>query len=77
MEEIEFEIWSEGFVCSGGIAKAMFHGKFKAETFKDAVSKWKNSVKDDYMRECIDTEKLTCWGTRLFDNESDARKNFG
>ena len=71
-----FEIWSEGFVCSGGIGHAEFHGAFKGKTFKDAVISWKNYVTNDKSK-YIDVDKLQYINNNLFDNETDARKKFG
>ena len=76
----EFEVWTEGYLCTGmeGIpAKAQMHGKFKGETFKDAVIAWKNTLTDEYSIKCVDIDRMNFWGCRFFDNEVDARKSFG
>lgn len=72
-----FEIWTEGFAVTGQSSRAIFHGKFKGETFKDAVIAFKETVTDKHSRDCIDTDKLVFWGCRFFDNEVEARKLFG
>lgn len=73
----EFEVWSSGFSATGCSGRAMFHGKFKGTTFKDAVLAFKESVTDPYSKSCIHVESLTYWGCKLFDNGKDARKSFG
>jgi hypothetical protein len=75
--EKEFEIWTEGFVATGESSRASFLGKFKGETFKDAVISWKNTLTDKHSIQCVDIERMSYWGCRFFDNESDARKSFG
>ena len=77
MKLLIFEIWSEGYITSGESGDATFHGKFKGETFKDAVIAWKNSLTDTYSIECVDIDNMRFWGCRLFDNEKDARKLHG
>lgn len=72
-----YQVWSEGYCCTGESAGAKFHGEFEGETFRDAVIKWKETLKDEYSRSCVNVDRLTLWGCRLFDNEIDARKNFG
>ena len=72
-----FEIWSEGYVLQGNSSKAIFHGKFNGNTFKDALIAFKESMNDEYSKKCIDVENSKFWGCKLFDNENDARKSFG
>jgi len=69
----EFSIWSEGYSATCECAPAMFHGRVKASTFRDACDEY---FKDN---EYYDSENLSLllWGCRLFDNETDARKAFG
>ena len=66
-----FEIWSEGYAITGGRGKALFHGKIKATSFKEAC----DILFDD--DKFYNPENLTYWGCKLFDNETDARKSFG
>lgn len=76
----EFELWTEGYLCTGmeGIpATATFHGKFKGNTFKEAIQAYKNTLTDPYSVSCVDVENMNFWLCRFFDNEADARKSFG
>lgn len=66
-----FEVWSEGFAATGESGRAMRTGSASAESFREACDKVMRG-KADYNR-----ERLTYWGCRLFDNETDARKAFG
>ena len=68
------EVWMEGYWCTGmelGPEKASLIGKTKAESFKNACDKLCKD-KEDY-----DSERLMIWGCQLYDNETDARKEFG
>lgn len=75
--EKEFEVWTEGYATTGQSSDAMFHGKFKGKTFKDAVIAWKNTLTDKYSIQCVDVDRMNFWGCRFYDNEKDARKSFG
>ena len=70
----KFEIWSEGYACTGQSDGAMLHGKIKANSFKEACIKFFTSGED---KEYFDPDQMTYWGCKLFDNEKDARKSFG
>jgi len=72
-----FEVWTEGYSVTGNSSKANFHGRFKGETFRDAVIAFKESVTDEYSRKCIDVDRMTFWGCRFFDNQAEASKSFG
>lgn len=77
----EFEIWSEGFLCTGmeGVpARASLLGKEMAINWEQAVEQYmaKNPKRID-VREYNGEKVYTDWGCRLFDNEADARKSFG
>ena len=75
-----WQVWSEGYLCSGmeGIPqRAIFHGDFIGDTFKDAVIACRDSFDDENSRNCVDIENLSFWVCRFFDNEADARKAFG
>lgn len=71
LAEKTYDVWMEGFVCTGESSKAHFVGSVKAETFKKACDKLFNN---DILYDPIN---LTHWGCRLYDNEADARKSFG
>lgn len=73
----EFEVWTEGYNDMGNIGRAAFHGKFKGETFKDAIVAFRDTLTDEYSFKCIDIDRMMFWGCQFFDNEADARKSFG
>ena len=76
----KFNLWTEGYLATGmeGIpAKATFWGEFQANSFKEAIQMWKDTLTDPYSISCVDVENKTFWGCRFYDNESDARKAFG
>lgn len=66
-----FQVWSEGYRASGDRGTATFHGQVEAENFKAACDQ---IIGNSYL---YDSERLTYWGCRLFDNELEARKSFG
>jgi len=73
----KFQIWTEGYSATGQSSKAHYHSEVEAETFCDAVKVYRDSLTDERSKNCIDLNRLTFWGCRFFDNESDARKSFG
>lgn len=70
-----YEIWSEGFVVMEGYGKAHLHGYTKGNTFKEACINYAKTDKE--FEFYFDSERMTYWGCKLFDNEADARVNFG
>lgn len=68
---MKYQVWVEGFQATGDYAHAHFLGEVEANTFKEACMKL---LKDDVY---FNVEVLTVWGCKLYDNEKDARKNFG
>lgn len=66
---MKFEIWSEGYVVTGNSAGAHFHGTAEGATFREACDVLLGG--DPYYR------SGTYYGCRLFDNEADARREFG
>jgi hypothetical protein len=74
-----FTIWTEGYRATGEAATATCHGTFEGATFSEAVEKHLRTLSPEsqsYYHQHKDGT-WTCWGCRLFDNETDARKNFG
>ncbi len=69
-----YDVWMEGFVATGESGTAMFLGSFEAPTFRDAC---KQAIADWGDLELFNESNLTYWACRLFDNEVDARRNFG
>ena len=74
----EWQVWSEGYVANGNRGKAIYHGKFYGETFRDSVLAFKDSLSEDEAKN-INTEEgqLDIWGCNFFDNENDAVALFG
>ena len=70
----KYQVWSEGYRVTGNSGPAIFHGDFSGETFRDAVSTFKDSLTDDYSKSCVDLDQMTFWGCKFFDNLSDASK---
>lgn len=73
-----FEVWSEGYAATGESSPAQFHGKYEAETFKEAVYKYVETLSPK-SKECFTDNEygLRFWGCRFYDNEKDARKFCG
>lgn len=76
VKEQEFRIWSEGFILTGNKSGAMFHGRQNAPSFVEACTKF-FAIKGHDLSNNYNPIRLTFWGCRLFDNETDARKTFG
>jgi hypothetical protein len=77
-----YEVWVEGYAATGehGTAQKLSNinredGKWQAIDFKEAVVKALATLK--WRMEFFDSDKLTFWGCRFYDNEQDARKSFG
>jgi hypothetical protein len=70
---MNYDIWLEGFEFSiDESATASFIETVEAESFQEACDKCKLSNDSLY-----NSKNLTYWGCKLYDNENDARKNFG
>lgn len=83
----KYEIWVEGFQVTGQSSRAQKIGEIKANSFLEACRKLCGKM-NDYSEETrginIDTGQVVVkrnnphiWGCKLFDNEKDARRNFG
>jgi len=70
----QYDIWVEGFSSIGGSAEARYLGKYTGVKFKDACLL---AVIVAGMKDVYNYGTNTVWGSRLFDNESDARRAFG
>ena len=73
--EKEFEVWEEGFRATGNSGSAICLGKFLGKDFAEAAERAINKRYDD--PSLFNKEELTYWGSKLFDNEKDAREAFG
>lgn len=74
-----YEVWMEGYNCTGQSKQHEFIGAVKAESFEKAceiaVKQWCKSVAD--FDKYYDAKTQTFWGCKCYDNESDAAKGFG
>lgn len=70
-------IWSEGAAFNEGIYPASFHGMQRAESFNEACKAFFENHRDKQTRDYFNAERMTWWGCRLFDNETEARKFVG
>jgi hypothetical protein len=66
-----YEVWCEGYSCTGESAPAYKAGEVKAASFAEACQKLFHGRAD------FNPKELTLWACRLYDNEKDARKLFG
>jgi len=71
----EYQIWERGYLGQGCGSDASFLGFEKSDSFKDACVKWFG--KHPKLSKNFDPEQLADWGCKLYDNEFDARKDFG
>jgi len=71
----KFEIWCEGYACTGDRAGAYHMGTWSGTDFRDAVVRFMDS--DPGLKLYFDEESLSHWGCKLYDNEKDARASFG
>lgn len=71
----QYDIWSEGFRTNGEASGAFFIGTSLGSNFKEACDNL--AIKDANFKRYYNNSDLTYWGCKLFDNEADARVNFG
>jgi hypothetical protein len=69
-----YEIWVEGYIVTGDYGFADKLGEVAGITFRDACVNFFR-LRDDSTY--FEPDRLTYWGCRLFERESDARKSFG
>ena len=79
--EKHYQVWQEGFAATGGSCEGSFIGETKANSFDEAVIKLygrKLDMEEDNPKEYRRLGGRLCsWAMRFYDNESDARKDFG
>ena len=71
---MKFEIWQEGYRATGNQASARKLGEADGDDFKAACIEF--ALENPEWAKHFDSERMTHWGCRLFDNEADARKAF-
>lgn len=74
-QEVEFEVWLEGYIDTGESGKAQFLGVYKGKTFKDACEAAMTDLKWDM--DTYDAKTNTYWGCGFFDSGSKARESYG
>jgi len=79
LQKETFDVWMEGYLATGmeGIPqRATYLGSYEGDTFADACEA---AIKDNYPNDTklFDKTRLSWWGCRMYDNETDARKSFG
>ena len=70
-----YEVWDEGFATNGNQSTAVYLGVYKAETFVNACRI--AIMANDWDMNYFDEKNISYWGCKFYDNEKDARKNFG
>jgi len=70
-----YAIWMEGFRVMEGDGTASLLGHVYAKSFQEACDNWAKTHED--FRQLYDPARLTYWGCKLFDNEEEARRNYG
>lgn len=65
-----YEVWVEGYWCNGDRGQAWLKGKVEADSFNHAI---------DILFATDPNYNIIghWWGSRIFDNEIDARRSFG
>ena len=74
----QFQVWISGYIATGERDTASFLGTFEAETFRDAVYKYIETLSENSKTDFKDNEYglRHGWG-KFYDNEIDARKIAG
>ena len=72
---MKYEVWNEGYSATGESGTAQFLGVHEVDTFKEACKK--ALIANDWEMEYYNEKTNTYWGCSFYDNETDARKNFG
>ena len=67
-----FEIWVEGYLATGESGLAHRVGISFGRTFKEACDLY--AERNPRFKEFYDSERLTHWACRLYDNVRDARR---
>ena len=70
-----WHVWIEGYAATGEHGRAQFVGAVHAATFEEACKKLHNPRWGNYGHDR--KGRPTYWACRLYDNEADARKEFG
>lgn len=76
-EERAWTIWGEGYRATGEHGDATFMGTEYAVSFDEAVQKLKAWYPNPELFRRRDDGTWTYWACKLYDNETDARRNYG
>lgn len=71
-----YHIWAEGYHCTGDRSGARFICTSEGKDFKDACIRAHRQGKFEG-HGSFDPGIPSLWACKLFDNETDARRNFG
>ncbi len=69
------QIWIEGYRVTGNADGARCLGEAPGATLKEACANFAKI--NPVFRADFNARQMTYWGCRIFDNEADARKQFG
>ncbi len=69
----EYEIWCEGYLCTGASGKHRYIGKSKGRTFEDACYRYFKKHPD----ESYNRRSNTIWGCKLYRSERESASTFG
>ncbi len=73
----KYDIWAEGYACTGERAGASCLGHSKGTSFLEACRNMAE-INLDFKKYYDERNGAPChWGCRLFDNQADAIKSFG
>ena len=69
-----YEVWMQGYSCTGQYKPHELIGRVKAESFKEAceIALKKRGIDKDDFEKYYDSDNQTYWGCSLFDNEADS-----
>lgn len=72
-----FQIWREGYSCTGDNSKASLIATIEAANFDEACLQYCPRIDEPPFIYDAESKTWSFWGCRLFDNETDARAAFG
>ena len=72
-----YTLWMEGVLATGIQAPASYLGEWPGETFLDACKKWAKDTDQGTLFRVGAGGVPISWGCQIYDNEVDARRQFG
>lgn len=69
----KYEVWAEGYRATGEQQSAKLLGTVEAISFQEACKELSKTVMVGFWNK----DFTTVWGCKVYDNEQDARRNFG